>query len=270
MERIWSLQNPRIREWAKLGERRDRLSQGRFLVEGVRLVAEALESGAPVTQLLADEAGMTHMHPLLAKHSGIEPIEVTGAILGKLSDNKTSQGIAAIVRLPEEAYGTAGMDRADGYWNPSGRVLCLERVQDPGNVGTMIRSADACGFDTVILSTDSADPWQPKALRASMGSLWHVRVLLSSDPVRLVTAAGKGGLRTFAAHPRDAVPAWQTDFGDGFLLVIGNEAGGLSEEMRQAVGQAVMVPMEGRAESLNAASAAAMLLYESLRQRRRG
>lgn len=273
MERIWSLQNPRIREWTRLGDRRERLSQGCFLVEGVRLVTEALRSGAPVLQLLADESGMSHMERLMDNRSGIEPLEVTAALLSKLSDSRTSQGIAAIVRLPNEAHGMDAVnvvDVADAFGAPCGRVLCLEQVQDPGNVGTMIRSADACGFDTVLLSMDSADPWQPKAVRASMGSLWHVRVLLSHDPVQWVREAGKRGTRTLAAHPRNAVPAWQADMGDGFVLVIGNEANGLSEDMRLAVGQAVMVPMEGMAESLNAASAASMLMYESLRQRKSG
>ena len=268
MERIWSLQNPRIREWARLGDRRERLSQGCFLVEGVRLVTEALRSGAPVLQLLADESGMSHMDRLMENRSGIEPLEVTDSLLCKLSDSRTSQGIAAIVRLPKEAQGMEAVESADVVGAPCGRVLCLEQVQDPGNVGTMIRSADACGFSTVLLSMDSADPWQPKAVRASMGSLWHVRVLLSRDPVQWVREAGKRGARTLAAHPRNAVPAWQADMGDGFVLVIGNEANGLSEEMRLAVGQTVMVPMEGMAESLNAASAASMLMYESLRQRK--
>ena len=272
MERITSLQNTRIRAWTKLGERKERLANGCFLVEGIRLVTEALVSGAPVLQLLADESGMPHLRGFLEKFPEVEPIAVTSEVLAKLSDTRTPQGVAALVQLPRAAYG--GTD-AQSVLHASGetdigerRILCLERVQDPGNVGTMIRTADACGFDTVVLSSDSADPWQPKAVRSTMGSVWHLEILLSDDLEQTVRAATHMGLRTIAAHPREAEPVWRVDLKAGFMLVIGNEANGLSEAMRRAVSLTVMIPMEGRAESLNAAAAASMLLYESLRQRR--
>lgn len=270
-ERITSPANPRIRQWARLGERRERLAQGCFLIEGIRLVTEAIRSGAPVRVLLADGSGASHLPVLLEAAPTLQVLPVSTEVLAKLSETRSPQGVAAIVSLPEQADG-AGMGAdsflTDRAGRPGGlRALLLEHVQDPGNVGTMLRSADACGFDAVFLSTDSADPWQPKVVRASMGSLWHVPVFLTPTPVGTVRAATGAGLRTFAADPRQARAAWHTDLRGGFLLVIGNEANGLSEEMRHAVDQTLMIPMQGKAESLNAAAAASMLMYESLRQR---
>lgn len=265
MERLTSVQNPLIKELGKLSDRRGRLEAGCFLAEGVRLVGEALASGAPILRLLADDAGWPALASLLAVHPGPEPIRVTAEILAKLSDTRSPQGVMAVVRLPEAASGRGGPE--DWLAGSPRRVLALERVQDPGNVGTMIRAADACGFDRVVLTADSADPWQPKVLRATMGSIWHVEPAVVTDLAEAAAAAKRAGLRVLAAHPRDAAPCWETDLADSVMVVIGNEANGLSERMLGLADRTVMVPMAGRAESLNAASAASMLLYESLRQR---
>ncbi len=265
MERITSVQNPLVKELLLLHERKGRREAGCFLAEGVRLVREAMLSGAPIERLLADEGGMSALTSLMADrpkpHGLPEPIPVTAEILAKLSDTKTPQGVLAVVRLPE----TNGSD-----FGTMRRILALERVQDPGNVGAMIRTADACGFDMVLLSADSADPWQPKVLRATMGSVWHVNVCVTADLPELIGKAQAAGILTTAAHPRDAVPCWDASLAGDVLIVIGNEANGISEEMLARVDKAVMIPMEGSAESLNAASAASMLMYESLRQRRAG
>ena len=265
MERLTSVQNPLIKELSRLADRKGRLESGCFLAEGVRLVGEALASGAPVVRLLADDAGWPALEAMLALHPGPEPIRVTSEILAKLSDTRSPQGIIAVVRLRESALGRTG--GAGWLAGRPRRILALERVQDPGNVGTMIRTADACGFDRVVLSADSADPWQPKVLRATMGSIWHVDPVIVPDLVEAAAAVRETGVRILAAHPRNAAPCWETDLADGVMVVIGNEANGLSEAMLALADRAVMVPMAGRAESLNAASAASMLLYESLRQR---
>jgi RNA methyltransferase, TrmH family len=270
-ERISSPANPRIRQWARLGERRERMEAGCFLVEGIRLVTEAVASGAPVRVLLADESGWPHLASLLSRNPDLQVLSVTSEVLAKLSDTRSPQGLAAIVSLPGQAFASHQANAPFGPVlpgkKPLTRILLLEQVQDPGNVGTMLRSADACGFDAVIVSVDSADPWQPKVVRASMGSLWHIPVYLTGQPVESVRAAAAAGLVTYAADPHQAEPAWHQDLRDRFLLVVGNEANGLSKSMREAVTRTLMIPMQGRAESLNAAAAASMLMYESLRQR---
>ena len=263
MERITSVQNPLVREILLLHERKGRREAGCFLAEGVRLVREAMLSGAPIERLLADEGGMASLVAIMADlpqpHRLPEPVSVSSEILAKLSDTKTPQGILAVVRLPAPV---------ELPFRTGRRILALERVQDPGNVGSMIRAADACGFDTVLLSADSADPWQPKGLRATMGSVWHVAVSVTADLPGLIWKARKAGILTVAAHPREAAPCWDAPLAGDVLIVIGNEANGISEEMLACVDKAVMIPMAGSAESLNAASAASMLMYESLRQRR--
>jgi len=262
MERITSVQNTLVKELALLHERKGRRESGCFLVEGVRLVREALHCGAPVVRLLADETGLPALTEILAGLPGSdmlpETVPVTTEILAKLSDTKTPQGILAVIRLP-------GAEEPD--FHVKRRILALERVQDPGNVGTMIRTADACGFDLLLVSADSADPWQPKVLRSTMGSIWHIAVAVTDDLTGMLGKATEAGIVTMAAHPRDARACWNTSLADDLLLVIGNEANGISSGMLERVGTTVMIPMAGSAESLNAASAASMLLYESLRQR---
>jgi RNA methyltransferase, TrmH family len=268
-----------------LRDRSGRLKAGCFPVEGIRLVGEAFRSAAPILRLLADDEGMPALADLLRSYHGPEPTWVSSAILEKLSDTKSPQGVIAIVRLPDaklpdsvfsidKPHGDGLRDdgtRASGMPSSSiRRILALEHVQDPGNVGTMIRTADACGFGAVILSADSADPWQPKALRSSMGSVWHLSVTVSDDLPGIVDAARNAGIATLAAHPRSAASSWDTPLADHVLLVIGNEAVGISGGMLERVDGTVMIPMDGRAESLNAAAAASMLMYESLRQRRMG
>ena len=285
MERLTSTQNQLVKELMQLRERRGRREAGCFMVEGVRFVQEAFRSGAPIVRLLADDAGMSILSALLQTYPGPEPIWVASHILEKLSDTKTPQGVIAVVRLP--VSGMTGMGafisrqpQAGGLpgWFPDGdsplktgcrHILALEHVQDPGNVGTMIRTADACGFDAVVLSADSADPWQPKVLRSTMGSIWHLPVTVVDDLPSAVKAAREAGFMAIAAHPRNAAACWDTPMADNVILVIGNEAGGISLEMLGNADRTVMVPMEGGAESLNAAAAASMLMYESLRQRRR-
>ena len=284
MERLTSTQNPLIKELLLLQNRKGRQEAGCFLVEGVRLVREAFRSGAPVVRLLADDGGMPVLSGLLQKYSGPEPIWVSSGILEKLSDTKSPQGVMAVVRLPNAgnpsvrlAHTGAPMERLAHTGAPMAgispvlsfrRILVLERVQDPGNVGTMIRTADACGFDAVVLSADSADPWQPKVLRSTMGSIWHLSVTVADDLLPFVDGAPGAGLSAYAAHPRNAAACWDTQLADHVMLVIGNEAAGISPEMLERVAGTVRIPMEGLAESLNAAAAASILMYESLRQRR--
>ena len=283
MERLTSTQNPLIKELSLLHDRKGRQEAGCFLVEGVRLVREAFRSGAPVVRLLADDEGMPVLSGLLQKYPGPEPLWVSEGILEKLSDTKSPQGVIAVVRLPDAgtpmarlAHAGTPMARLAHAGAPMAgispvlsfrRILVLERVQDPGNVGTMIRTADACGFDAVVLSADSADPWQPKALRSTMGSIWHLSVTVADDLLSFVDAAPGAGLSAYAAHPRNAAASWDTQLADHVMLVIGNEAGGISADMLERVAGTVRIPMEGLAESLNAAAAASILMYESLRQR---
>ncbi len=255
METIMSLKNQLIKDMVHLQDRKTRQNLGLYMVEGLKMLQEAVMSGISIDMVFADKE---HMQEVVEITNQCKTYMVTLEILSKLSEMKTPQGIIAVVKLPELKESIAFHGK---------KVLLLDRVQDPGNVGTMIRTADACGFDMVILSSDSADPWQPKALRASMGSIWHIDVEIASSSLIVVARAKESGLKTLAAHPRDSRICWDEPMSMPLLLVIGNEASGISEEMLHAVDTTLMIPMEGKAESLNAANAAAMIMYEILRQR---
>ncbi|NLX72539.1 MAG: RNA methyltransferase, partial [Bacteroidales bacterium] len=147
------------------------------------------------------------------------------------------------------------------------QVIVLENLQDPGNLGTIIRSADACGFDAVILSKDSADPYNPKVIRSTMGSLFHIPIIIEEDFDGFLNELRSRNIRLVAAHTRDALSCWQADLTGNVAIIIGNEGNGLSEHILELADMTVMIPMKGKAESLNASAAASMLIYECMRQR---
>ncbi|NMA64848.1 MAG: RNA methyltransferase, partial [Clostridiaceae bacterium] len=147
------------------------------------------------------------------------------------------------------------------------RIIVLENVQDPGNAGTIIRTADAFGFDAVIFSKDSVDPYNSKVIRSTMGSLFHIPVIISKDIYSTLEKMKDYGLTIIAAHPREAELCYEADISQNIAIVIGNEGSGLSEKILNIADKKIMTPMKGSAESLNASVAASILLYESMRQR---
>jgi len=266
METITSLKNQMVKDMVQLQDRKTRKEKGLYMIEGLKMLQEAVASCAPIKMIFVVEDQisilLTMIEPLLNNHfsSGdMNTYIVTSEILSKLSNTKTPQGIIAVLKLPEVQETLKLNDK---------RVLMLDRVQDPGNVGTMIRTADACGFDMVLLSEESADPWQPKALRASMGSIWHIAVHTVQNTKTVVSGAKSAGLKSVAAHPRNSRICWDEPLSSPLLLVIGNESSGVSDELLEVVDTTIMIPMYGKAESLNAANAAAMIMYEAMRQRR--
>ncbi len=259
-ETITSLQNPLVKELAALKNRKDRQMSGRYFIEGEKLVIEALLSGVSLEIILVSGEWSGSFGSVIAEHlQTIRIIAVSNEILVKLSDTKTPQGIAAVAALPKQQKGfsSSATDHK--------KVILLEHLQDPGNVGAIIRTADACGFDLVMLSEDSADPWQPKVLRATMGSIWHIHVQVVSDIALAVDNFKQQGFLTVAAHPRDGLLSWEAPFVMPLAVVIGNESSGVSEELLKRVDKTVMIPMPGKAESLNAAVAAGILMYEIMR-----
>jgi TrmH family RNA methyltransferase len=147
-------------------------------------------------------------------------------------------------------------------------IVVLVDVRDPGNAGTVLRTADASGVDAVIFSGESVDPYNPKTVRASAGSLFHVPFSVQADPVALAASLAERGYRTLATVARDGDDYAALDWSVPTVLFLGNEAAGLGPEVRTAIGGAVAIPMDGRAESLNVGVACAVLCFEALRQRR--
>ena len=246
MEHITSLKNPKVAAWKALKDRKGRRESGCFLVEGRKMVEEALKSAFDVETVLVQE-GME-----LPDGLTMPVYELPAHVLAAVCDTKTPQGIAAVVRMKEQS--------ALGK-----HIVVLDGVQDPGNVGTIIRTADAAGLDGVLLSTQCADVFSPKVLRATMGSIFRMNLRTTDDlPGELTKLREKG--YSILSSQLDGTPFYEREkVAEQFALIIGNEGNGVSEQVQQTATQRVRLPMRGGAESLNAAIAAAIMMYELMR-----
>ncbi|CAM3745519.1 TrmH family RNA methyltransferase [Alicyclobacillus pomorum] len=257
-----SPQNPRVKAWAALKTKKGRMAHGSFLVEGMRLVEELLRSSLQVDALLWD-VGSDELPEQItdaALERGVPMFELSPGAFSTVSDTMTPQGVAAIAKIPDNA----GLDKAQ----LASHTLLLDGVQDPGNVGTIIRSADAFAVGEVCCGTGTADPFSPKVVRATMGGLFRVPVLScgSKDYVDAWRNKWPDGQVLVTAAGADLV-CYEVDFQKPSLLAIGSEAFGVSRDIVDAGTHQVKIPMAGMAESLNAAIAGAVLLYEMFRQR---
>lgn len=259
--RITSSSNRIIKEIRELSDRKGRTRAGAFKVEGGKLAIEAAENGAAFRYIVLAESYISRYEnsPLPGRPWPVYLLP--DELFARISDTETPQGILAVAELP-------GIPDIASL--RLSRCVILENLQDPGNVGTIIRTADACGFDGVLLSSGCADPYSPKVLRAAMGSVFHMPVIPCADIYGTVRKLKDQGIRIASAHPRDSGIIWESDIADRIALVIGNEGNGLSDIMLDLCDIRVMIPMPGKAESLNAAAAASMLIYESMRQRECG
>ncbi|WP_058302443.1 TrmH family RNA methyltransferase [Gorillibacterium timonense] len=258
---ITSVQNPRVKEWSELTGKKGRDKQGRFLLEGIHLIQEALHAGVAVRTVLYDlEKGLSsELEPLLADAPQIELVGVSAAVLAKCSETETPQGALAIADKPSSGLKELLAD-------PAGFVVALDGLQDPGNVGTIIRTADAAGAAGVIVGKGSADPYAPKTVRSTMGSLFHLPVVEAALAPLLEEATARG-VQVYSTGMASGLTCYDADFTAPVWFVIGNEGRGVSPEVRALVQQELSIPMPGQAESLNAAMAAGILLYEAVRQR---
>jgi TrmH family RNA methyltransferase len=253
---ITSTHNPKIQSVRRLlSQPKARREARAFVVEGVRLTEEALQAGWAFQQVLwSDELGQRG-RAILAHiaEAGIPCEQVDAAILQSASDTQSPQGILAIVEMT---------------WLPlppaPDFLLVLDALRDPGNLGTILRTASAAGVQGVLLSPGCADPFNPKVVRSAMGAHFHLPICtLSWSNIAEIIAA-------MPTYLTDAAGAWnytQADFRAPLALIIGSEAEGAGQEARQLAQQRLAIPMPGHADSLNAAMAAAILLFEVVRQR---
>ncbi|MDP3711895.1 MAG: RNA methyltransferase [Mycobacteriales bacterium] len=245
----------------RLHRRSARVAERRFVVEGPQAVREALEDGG-LLELFTTDAD----HPLArqALAAGTEVVTVSAAVLGAMAETVTPQGL----------LGTAPLRAADlGALTSARLVVVLEDVSDPGNAGTVIRTADAAGADAVVLTAGSVDPHNGKCVRATAGSLFHLPVVCGPSVAEAVAAARAAGLQVLATSGTASDDL--DDLADAGALagptawLLGNEAAGLSPEALALADRSVRIPLHGRAESLNLATAAAVCLYATARAQRR-
>jgi TrmH family RNA methyltransferase len=265
---IASAANPRVKEWAKLKERKYREREGKFVLEGIHLVKEALLAAWPL-DVVAYDAGRGIPAELTAARdksaadagrSGPAWIPVSPEVIARCSQSETPQPVFAVARKRPAAALDALFD------SRSALVAVLDGVQDPGNVGTIVRSAVACGATGVILGRGTADLYNAKTLRATMGALFHVPVM-EAELAEVLPQARERGVAVAGTSLKAARSCYDYDFRRGVWLVFGNEGSGLSPAASDAVADHLIIPMQGRAESLNVAMAATVLLFEAQRQR---
>jgi TrmH family RNA methyltransferase len=257
---ITGFSNPTIKFVRSLRDKKHRRREGRFLAEGLRLLTDARESGR-LPELLLMAAGRD-AHPLLddlqlaVTGAGGDVIEVPIDILAKVTGKDNPQAVCGV--YAEWDTGLATIDRAAApIW------LVAQALRDPGNLGTMLRTADAVGAGGVILIDDCVDPFSVEAVRASMGAIFTGAVVQARWPAFIDwLRAGPGQL--VAASLREAVPYRGAGYAAPCFVMVGNESRGLPQDYEMACDLRVTMPMKGRADSLNAAVAAAVLAYEVL------
>ena len=253
-----STRNEKVQAWKALsGPAKERRRQGLFLAEGEHMAGEALKAGrCNVLLVREDSAGRYRSLTGQAEQAGVPVQPVTAPVLAAVCDVRSPQGIAAVCLLPVL---TGSLDTPV--------IAALEDVQDPGNVGTVLRTLDAVGCGGLLITPGCADPFSPKALRASMGAVFRVPVCLTQSLPEAVTALHADGYRSLAGS-LDGTPFYARPAdGDRVVLLIGNEGAGLTEAVKALATERVKLPMRGGAEALNAAVACAVMLYDIERRR---
>lgn len=250
VKNILSQQNSYFKKVAKLKARKYREEFGLFLVEGLRACREAVSSNFSVESIIMTEDFFQAHGQDFQSHSCIV---TSDTILATLCDTKTPQGVLAVLRLP------------DACVMGKNRYIYCDCIQDPGNAGTIIRSADAFGFDGVIFSGGSVDVFSPKVIRATMGSVFHIDLMTEATVETLTKAKQTGFFITASALHGTSVDTKNMTRRDKQIFIIGNEGNGVSDAVLALSDEIVHIPMPGQAESLNAGVAASILMYEVLR-----
>lgn len=253
---ITSKDNELIREIVKLnGSAKERRERHLFIAEGIRLCRDALLSGARIVRFLyTAEAAEKNAADYAAISAAAEKsVELSRSLMEKVSDTNTPQGFLCVIDTCL-AQSFSALEKGKKY-------VALENIQDPSNLGTILRTAEALGADGVILSSGCCDVFSPKVVRGSMGAVFRQPIMLTGNLSILIKSAGEQGIVSYASTPHDAKDLEEIDFSAGGMMLIGNEGNGLTEETIQVCTERVRIPMKGRAESLNAAAAAAILMY---------
>ncbi len=246
MKRIESNKNPQIKQWKKLHTKKERDKSRTFMIEGFHLVEEALKSDVVIQELIISE---TTDIPSEWNVDDLSITIVTEKIMQEISDTDTSQGVAAVC----EQYSV----NEGGNFS---RLLLIDAVQDPGNLGTMIRTADAAGIDAVIIGEGSVDVYNSKVIRSTQGSIFHIPII-KENLHDTILKLKQNGIKVYGTSLKDAVDYKQASVGESFALIVGNEGNGVEPEILDKTDQNLYIPIFGRSESLNVAVAAGILLY---------
>lgn len=256
---ISSTSNPQVKRLAQLQKKsKARNEEKVFIVEGIRMFAEVPKNR--VEKVYISESLYNKKKQELDLKG--MPVEIlSDSVFQHVSDTKTPQGIMCIVK--QAHY---NIEELLQIKNP--HFMVLDNLQDPGNLGTIVRTAEGAGVDAVFLSKESVDIFNPKTIRSTMGSIYRMPVVYVEDLLELLDTFKKKGIKSYAAHLGGKNSYDQECYKDGTAILIGNEGNGLRDEVSQKADIWVQIPMKGQVESLNAAIAASVLMFEVARQRR--
>lgn len=251
MQERTSVNNPQIKAIGKLQQKKYREESGYYLIEGFHLVEEALKASVKYQEILATEASLSRLAQLGLAYDESKLIKISQSVASHLSSTKNSQDIFMTVKINQPEH------FAFSY----GKWVLLDDLADPGNVGTIIRTADAAGFDGVILSNKTVDLYNPKVQRSMQGSQFHLN-LIKADLPDAIASLKAADIPVYASL-LDLAAKQLGDFApvDQVALIIGNEAHGVSPEIAALADEKLYIPIKGRAESLNAAVAAGIMIY---------
>ena len=264
-EYISSLQNGRVKRMVRLRTRRERDRRSEFVVEGHRELRRALEWEAHIRSVYCCPSLFStgREHSLLSDLEGrVKIVEVSEQVFRKVSYRDQPEGLLAVLEQPS-------LRLADVELGSSPLVLVVEAVEKPGNLGAMLRTAEAAGVEAVIVTDPATDVFNPNVVRASLGSLFTLPVAVSSGP-RARQWLREQGVRVISTGPAAKRLCWEADLRGAVALVIGSEQHGLSDLWMSGADERVRIPMSGSVDSLNAGSAAAVMLFEARRQRSTG
>ncbi|MBE6182711.1 TrmH family RNA methyltransferase [Heyndrickxia ginsengihumi] len=247
MRYIQSVQNTQVKQWKKLLTKKERDKTNTYIIEGFHLVEEALKNKDEVLEIIVQEE--TQIPPNW-DIEGLQVTEVTLEIAKQLADTETTQGVFAICKKKNVLLN-----------HVSGKTfLLIDAVQDPGNIGTLIRTADAAGIDAVILGKGSADGYSPKVLRAAQGSHFHID-LLTGDLAKWIETLHLADVPVYGTALENGVPYLTVEPTAAFALLVGNEGNGVNKELLSLTKQNLYIPILGKSESLNVGIAAGILMY---------
>ena len=269
---ISSTANSRVKRLTALIQKaKMRREEQLFVVEGIRMFREAPAQWIRevyVSESFLQKKEHEHDAELNARIKKYQYEVLTDEVFRKVSDTQTPQGVLCVLSMPHyELADYVGRWRADAQKAPF--LILLEDLQDPGNLGTILRAGEGAGVDGVIMTRQTVDLFNPKVIRATMGSIYRVPFFIVKNMGETIDFLGSQGVQVYAAHLDDSTDYAKLDYTKPTAFLIGNEGNGLQRRTAERAAQYIKIPMAGQVESLNAAAAAAILMYEAARQRRR-
>lgn len=264
MNYIQSSQNSNIKDIKALHQKKYRDAQRLYFVEGIRFVNDAIDNGQTIDRAVISESleKVNGGNAIIAKLTKIcsDVFCVPDKLFKEVSDTQSPQGVLAVLKKQ-----ATELDKAI---NSGKAVIVLEGLQDPGNVGTIIRTADAAGASAVLMTKGCVDVYSPKVLRSTMGSVFHLPIVEDLDIAETIQLLKNNGYKVIASHLQGQNNYYDEDLTGKSAIIVGNEANGISELTAAMSDKLVRIPMPGKAESLNASVAAAIMIYELVRQNR--